>query len=95
VPIRPLPDIRPDIWYPAFGLAGYPAKSVSGASLTIKQRNLQLTPLYPKSMLIHLKENVNKSSVSQKELIVKYCFFPVWSTLIFSNKVFFSSSTVI
>jgi hypothetical protein len=27
--IRPLPDIR----YPAFGLAGYPAKSVSGASL--------------------------------------------------------------
>jgi hypothetical protein len=27
--IRPLPDIR----YPAFGLAGYPAKIVSGASL--------------------------------------------------------------
>jgi hypothetical protein len=30
-----LPDIRPDnwYWYPAFRLAGYPAKSVSGASL--------------------------------------------------------------
>jgi hypothetical protein len=27
------PSIRPDIRYPAFGLAGYPAKSVSGASL--------------------------------------------------------------
>jgi hypothetical protein len=27
------PDIRPDIRYPAFGLAGYPAKTVSGASL--------------------------------------------------------------
>jgi hypothetical protein len=31
--IRPLPDIRPDIQYPAFGLAEYPAKTVSGASL--------------------------------------------------------------
>jgi hypothetical protein len=27
------PSIRPDIRYPAFGLAGYPAKTVSGASL--------------------------------------------------------------
>jgi hypothetical protein len=27
------PNIRPDIRYPAFGLAGYPAKIVSGASL--------------------------------------------------------------
>jgi hypothetical protein len=26
-------NIRPDIWYPAFRLAGYPAKPVSGASL--------------------------------------------------------------
>jgi hypothetical protein len=25
--------VRPDIRYPAFGLAGYPAKTVSGASL--------------------------------------------------------------
>jgi hypothetical protein len=33
---RPLPDIRPDIQPPAFGLAGYPAKTVSGASLLIK-----------------------------------------------------------
>jgi hypothetical protein len=31
--IRPLPDIRPHIRYPAFGLAGYPAKTLSGASL--------------------------------------------------------------
>jgi hypothetical protein len=29
--IRPAPDIR----YPAFRLAGYPAKSVSGASLLL------------------------------------------------------------
>jgi hypothetical protein len=29
--IRALPDIR----YPAFGLAGYPAKTVSGASLKV------------------------------------------------------------
>jgi hypothetical protein len=29
--IRPLPGIR----YPAFGVAGYPAKTVSGASLLI------------------------------------------------------------
>jgi hypothetical protein len=28
--IRPLPDIRPDIRYPAFGLAGYPAGRISG-----------------------------------------------------------------
>jgi hypothetical protein len=27
--------IRPDICYPAFGLAGYPAKTVSGASLIV------------------------------------------------------------
>jgi hypothetical protein len=27
------PSIRPDIRYPAFGLTGYPAKTVSGASL--------------------------------------------------------------
>jgi hypothetical protein len=31
--IRPLPDIRPDIRYPAFGLPGYPAKAVPCASL--------------------------------------------------------------
>jgi hypothetical protein len=35
--IRPLPDIRLDIRDPAFGLAGYPAKTVSGASLIIIQ----------------------------------------------------------
>jgi hypothetical protein len=29
------PSIRPDIRYPASGLAGYPAKTVSGASLII------------------------------------------------------------
>jgi hypothetical protein len=29
------PFIRPDICYPAFGLAGYLAKTVSGASLII------------------------------------------------------------
>jgi hypothetical protein len=28
--------IRPDIWYPAFRLAGYPEKSVFGASLLKK-----------------------------------------------------------
>jgi hypothetical protein len=33
--IRPSADIRPDIQYPAFRLAGYPAKSVSGESLVI------------------------------------------------------------
>jgi hypothetical protein len=33
--IRPLSDIQPDIRYPAFGLAGYPAKTVSGAFLKI------------------------------------------------------------
>jgi len=31
--IRPLPDIQPDIWYPAFRFAGYPANSISGTSL--------------------------------------------------------------
>jgi hypothetical protein len=34
--IRPQPDILPDIRYPAFGLAGYPAISVSVASLKKK-----------------------------------------------------------
>jgi hypothetical protein len=31
------PSIRPDIRCPAFGLAGYPAKTVSGASLEISE----------------------------------------------------------
>jgi hypothetical protein len=31
--IRPEPEIWPDIRYPAFNLAGYPAKLLSGASL--------------------------------------------------------------
>jgi hypothetical protein len=44
--IRPLPDIRPDIRYPALGLAGYPAKTVSGASL-IPQETIELTHLPP------------------------------------------------
>ena len=34
--LRNEPYIRPDIRYPAFGPAGYPAKSVSGASLVVK-----------------------------------------------------------
>jgi hypothetical protein len=32
-------SIRPDIRYPALGLAGYPAKTVSGASLILIQTN--------------------------------------------------------
>jgi hypothetical protein len=28
--IRPLPDIRPDIWYLAFGLTGYLASRILG-----------------------------------------------------------------
>jgi hypothetical protein len=31
------PSIRPDIRFPAFGLAGYSAKTVSGASLLKRQ----------------------------------------------------------
>jgi hypothetical protein len=33
--VKPSTGIRPKIRYPAFGLAGYPAKTVSGASLII------------------------------------------------------------
>jgi hypothetical protein len=34
-------NIRPDIRYPAFGLAGYPAKTVSGASLVKREKSFR------------------------------------------------------
>jgi hypothetical protein len=37
--------IRPDIRYPALRLAGYPAKSVSGASLVARTRNILSYPI--------------------------------------------------
>jgi hypothetical protein len=46
--IRPYPDIR----YPALGLAGYPAKTVSGASLFTVPLPIQYVNLLPQSNLL-------------------------------------------
>jgi hypothetical protein len=79
--MRPAPDIRSDIWYPASRLAGYLAKSVYGASLMFIHRN-------PVRMRWELNfENIHEvlaskfsfkarsSEVLQERLLYACCFF--------------------